>query len=181
MNITLTRSLIVILLPGAIALTPFIVAILLAHPEYLKTYTEYRVELWSIGAGLAIILGMFMEGVSSYLEVIWDESIGNTYAVEDNWYRYLSATYENEPVAYRYISTKVTTMYFELAMFWVTLMSSIGWPLAICMAKINNADSWATLAMVVGLILAAYFYWQAKSSHGVLCTARLKVNAINGK
>lgn len=144
-------------------------------------YKEYKVELWCTGAGLAIILGMFMEGISSYLEVKWDESIGSTYAVEENWYRYLSATYENEPVAYRYISTKVTTMYFELAMFWVALASTVGWPLTICMTKVKNADNWATLAMIIAIFLAVYFFWQAKSSHVVLCTARLKVNSINGK
>ncbi|TVV43112.1 hypothetical protein [Thalassolituus sp. C2-1] len=181
MNITLTRSLLVILLPGAMALSPWIVLLLITHPDYIPIYKEYKYELLGIGAGLSVLFGMIFEGISSYVEVRWDDTIGCTYKVEENWHKYLAASYENEPVAYRYISTKVTTMYFEFAMMWVAASSAFGWAWVVCSFKPLHFEAWAWACVIVGLSMSWYFKYMAKSSHELLCIIRLKVNMINNK
>lgn len=69
MNITLTRSLLVILLPGAMFLMPWVVFILITYPHCLKTYELYKYEYVLVLFGFSVFTGMLLEGFGASIEV----------------------------------------------------------------------------------------------------------------
>jgi len=87
MPFTLTRSLIVVLVPGIVATAPWILLIAIYFP---------------------LAVGGVLEGIGSNLEVKWDKERDSDFDVQENWYKYLALTPSVEPVGFRYISRNVT-------------------------------------------------------------------------
>ncbi|MCD8522581.1 MAG: hypothetical protein LRY66_05970 [Saccharospirillaceae bacterium] len=181
MNITLTRSLLVILLPGAMFLMPWVVFILSAYPDCLKTYESYKYEYVVVLFGLSVFTGMLLEGLGASIEVHWDRIREVEYDIKKNWYAYLAAQYEAEIVGYKYITSRVTTMYFELGMMWVAMSAAISsWFLLYSF----NSECFILKTILITMlcfIAMIYFYRMAYSSHEVLCKARQEINGLNGR
>jgi len=181
MNITLTRSLLVILLPGAMFLMPWGLFILISYPDCLKAYELYKYEYVAVLFGLSVFTGMLLEGLGASIEVHWDRTRETKYDIDKNWYAYLAAQYETEIVGYKYITSRVTTMYFELGMMWVAMSAAISsWFL---LYKFNSECFVFNAIVMTTLCFFAmiYFYRMAYSSHKVLCKARQKINSLNGR
>ncbi|MDQ2078531.1 hypothetical protein [Marinimicrobium sp. ABcell2] len=174
MPVTLTRTVLVILIPGGIALVSWILLYL------LKVDTESAdsfYQLYSMPINLCffaavVIIGTIIEGANTHLEVRWDNKREEEYDVENNWYAYLSCTPSSEPVAFKYFTRLVTTMYFELGMMWATLSFGLGVASIICTLKPSYYTLYSLVTVVFSILLAIYLYFQASTSHEVLCKAR---------
>ncbi|MDB5925454.1 MAG: hypothetical protein JWN13_4390 [Betaproteobacteria bacterium] len=115
MPITLTRSLLVILLPGFVALAPWAFWFASKVPKFDQIYKTYDILANAMLVGLAILIGCIIEIIVTHFEARWDKQRDSEFSVHANWYDYL-ASHPPEPIGFRYISRRATTLYFELAM-----------------------------------------------------------------
>ncbi len=176
MPITLTRSLLVILIPGGISMIPWLITVAIISEKNLSFYTSYSLLFNILGFAMAVIVGMFFEGFNTFIECRWDKEREEKYLVNKNWYDYLSFKYEKEPVGFRYLSNRVTTMYFEMAMVWTSLIFSTGLIFLIYIINSKSKIVYLMVIVVLAFISISYFYRQAKNTHEVLCKTRMEIN-----
>jgi hypothetical protein len=94
----------------------------------------------------------------------------------ENWYTYLSRQLDPEPVGFRYLSRMVTTLYFELGMLFATPIFAEGTGVAVAHFYPQRTCPIVALANVVAIGFIAYFTWQARETHLVLCRTRKEIN-----
>lgn len=127
MPFTLTRSLLVILIPGAIAVLPWLALILIRSSLQWDCIKEFKTELGVFCFLCSVIVGGLFEGLNSCIEVRLDRfRSGEFPRLIDDWYDYLCLHRDKEPVAFRYISSRATTMYFEFSMAWASPIFGYG-------------------------------------------------------
>ena len=155
---TLTRSLLVIILPGLVAILPWALWLASKIERLDHLYQTYGVLANALLVGLAILIGSIAESSLTNLEVKWDREREETYQVKENWYAYLALQPSRELVGFRYISRLVTTLYFELSMMVASPLALSG--LAVLFADYTYRLGW--LAVVALLLLAigsiVFFY-----------------------
>lgn len=180
MPITLTRALLGILIPGGVALASWILLILIGLDRGdLDVYKDFSIPVNASFVALIIIAGSIIEGISTHVEVRWDVEREDALQVTENWYFYLCSPYE-ECVAQKYIARMVTTMYFELCMVFATLSFGVGLSAVICTVKPKCYDVWSIVTIAISALISFYFWWQAKTSHQVLCTVRKEMRERSG-
>jgi hypothetical protein len=176
MTMTLTRSLLTILIPGIVAASPWLLA-LVQNTEATLGFDKYPSLANALLFAVVAVAGAFCEGLGTTIESRWDKERESDYSIKENWYVYLSRSLDKEPVGYRYISRLVTTMYFELSMMFAIPSFLLGGCL---LASLRFPDYWclfAILALTAGVASTLYLHWQARSSHRVLCETRQELNA----
>jgi hypothetical protein len=171
MPLTLTRSLLVVLVPGIVGLAPWLLLAVQLWPGLKETYGKYTLPSNAILFAAVVVVGSFFEGLATILEVRWDKQCESKYAVQENWYAYLARA-GPEPVGNRYIARMFTTLYFELTMLFATSAFLLG--AAVLVWQSNAAHpvllSLALVALAIGAVF--YFRWQAHGTHVVLCEVR---------
>jgi hypothetical protein len=172
---TLTRSLLVIILPGLVAILPWALWLASKVDKLDDLYKTYAVLANALLVGLAILVGSIAESALTYLEVKWDGEREAAYQVTENWYAYLALQPSHEPVGFRYISLRVTTLYFELAMMVAAPLALVG--LAVLFFDYAYRLWWLAPAVLVILAMASlvFFYRSAKQTHLVLCQVRREI------
>ena len=99
----LTRSTVTVLVPGIVALSPWVLA-LVQHTDATFGFKGYPTLAHSLFFASVIVVGVVCDGLGSYIEARWDGRRNSELEVEENWYKYLSTVLEHEPVGYRYLS-----------------------------------------------------------------------------
>jgi hypothetical protein len=167
--LTLTRSVMVILVPGVVALAPWLLLTVRTWPRLMEAYAAYEAASNAMLFATVVVVGSVLEGFASWIEVRWDQEREKEFEVRKHWIAYLSRV-GPEPVGHRYISRMVTTLYFELSMLFATPLFFFG--------SAVLAQRWgAPLALpvsvaAVALVAIIYFRLQARSTHKVLCEVR---------
>lgn len=178
MPIDLTRSVLVILIPGAVAVAPWLLWLLLYTDATLGYVEKYSTVANTVSFAVAAIAGLVCETLGSWIEVRWDEEREKEYDVMTNWYAYLARTNSPEPVGHRYLSRLATMFYFELSMLFAIIPFSIGAAVLVYLRFPQHDALLASLIVVVALIVGAWFRFNAKETHRVLCLTRLKLNKL---
>lgn len=177
MPFTLTRSILVVVIPGLVALGPWSLWVVFKIGNFEELYKSYSILINASLVGVAVIIGSMFEGLLSHLEVRWDKEREQEFKVRDNWFDYLAQQCSAEPVGFRYISRMLTTMYFELSMMVAAPLSLTG----IAVLIYDHSPSWRCLGAAALVLLASgavwFFFREAKSTHGVLCEARKEINS----
>jgi hypothetical protein len=180
MPLDLTRSLLVVLIPGAIALSPWLLCLVHGSPTALIYIDKYQNYALGVIFAVVVIGGLTCETVGSWIEINWDKEKESKFDVTENWYAYLSNRITPEPVGYRYLSRKATAFYFELAMFVACLPFIAG-------MAVFARQAWPNLILtnLVVVFLSAFaafwFRWNARTTHEVLCRARREINERSAK
>ncbi len=172
MPLTLSRSLVVVLVPGIVACAPWLLLCAEHAPELNDLYKAYQVPGNALLFALVVVVGSVLEGLGSWSEVRWDKERDTKFKVQENWYRYLAQTTEHEPVGFRYISRTVTTMYFELTMSIAGPGMILGIGAILVSLRVNF---WYWIAgLALGIACAAFWFFrgQARDSHEILCKVR---------
>ena len=176
MPMTLTRSLLTVLIPGLIAIAPWLL-MLVQHTDATLGFQEYPTLANSLVFASAAVAGSVFETLGTKIEVEWDNKRELEYSVSENWIAYLARTFDKEPVAYRYLSRLATTLYSELAMIFAAPSFFLG---AFVLGSLRFPDGWhvfGILGLASSVASASYFYKQACSTHLVLCKTRQEINS----
>jgi hypothetical protein len=171
--LTITRAVLVILIPGLLTLAPWVLWSVLHYENMSVLYKNYS-TLFNVTIIIsAIIIGSVIEGLTSRLEVRWDEEREEKYNVDENWYDYLAQQCMAEPVGFKYISSMFNMLYFELSMMVASPIALVGF--AFLVYKYITA-SYAIMCGLLAIVSVIFFFKQAKDSHRVLCKARKEIN-----
>jgi predicted transporter len=169
----LTRSLLVVLIPGAIGSAPWLFWLLLITQGYPERYSTIANV---VGFGVAVILGLFFETLGTWIELGWDKEKDEKFQIKENWYIYLSRCSSPEPVGHRYLSRLVTGLYFELTMMVAVVPFSIGATALLFMRFPEQREVFLPLVALGAAALVIYFWYNARVTHELLCKTRLELN-----
>lgn len=174
MPLTLTRAILVIIIPGLLTLAPWILWLVLQYEEVSSLYKDYSTLINAAIIVLAIIIGTIIEGLMSFLEVKWDKEHEEKYQVRENWYAYLSQQCMTEPIGFRYLSHMFNMLYFELSMMIASPIALAGF----AFITYKYFPKWYVLisALLLAIFSILFFRKQAKDSYDVLCKTRLELN-----
>jgi hypothetical protein len=177
MPTTLTRSLLAVLIPGLVACASWLLVLFQRVPDALPLVERWPPPL-AYGALFAIVavVGSVIEGLASHLENLWDTGRDEAYDVMEHWYAYLSRQLDPEPVGFRYLSRMVTTLYFELGMLFAAPSFAVGMGVLLAQFNPRHTCPIVALASLAALGFIAYFVWQARETHQVLCKTRKQIN-----
>jgi hypothetical protein len=175
MPMTLTRSLLTILIPGLVAIAPWLL-ILVQHTPATLGFDKYVVLANALVFASAATVGSIFESIGTGAEVEWDKELEAEFAVEENWYAYLAKSFEKEPVGYRYLSRLVTSLYFELSMRIAVPVFVFGACILACLRFQDLLVLIAVASLAIAVILGRYFHRQARHTHRVICETRLEFN-----
>jgi hypothetical protein len=171
---TVTRSVLTVLVPGLIAIAPWLLA-LVQHTQATFGFDKYPTLAHLMLFASVVVAGSIFEGVGSLFEVHWDKKLCGEMDVEGDWYSYLAT--KDSLVGHRYISRLVTTLYFELSMM-LSVPTFIAGASALAVLRFSSLRWWSLiLSGAVAISVAYYFYWQAKTTHRVLCITRRELRA----
>jgi len=85
-SFNLTRSLLVVFVPGVVGVAPWVLFLLHAIPEVASLYGSYPVFFQAVVFSLVIVAGTIFEGgCGSRQEVKWDKRREREYPVAANW------------------------------------------------------------------------------------------------
>ena len=176
MPVDLTRSLLVILIPGAVAAAPWLLVLVLYTSATLGYVEKYTTIANAVCFAVAVIAGLICETLGTWIEVRWDKQREKAHDISENWFAYLAHQLPNEPVGYRYLSRLATMLYFELAMLIASVPFAIGvWVLLYL--RFPQHALVVSIAMSLGIVaVVIYFKVNAKKTHEVLCVTRRQLN-----
>jgi hypothetical protein len=177
MPIDLTRSLMTVLLPGLVAVAPWLLWLADRFTEVPVAYAEYQVPSQALLFAVVAVTGAVLEGLATSYEDWLDKRREQRLEVSRNWFDYLANVPDHEPVGFRYMSRLATTMYFEMTMMCASLSFFPG--LGFLLFR-HVAPHWQAILLILTPVLmiavALYFGWQASMSHEVLCRTRKEIN-----
>lgn len=176
MPLNLTRSILAILVPGGIAVAPWLILVFQTWPFLAEQYKAYPFLAHGLLFGIIVIIGTVLESIGSTMEERWDKQRGKEYSVLEHWYAYLSRSIDSEPVAHRYISRLVTRMYFQLTMTYATVLFSLGFATMAFLAGSKMLIIIGLVLIAVGMGTSIHFEIQAKNTHLELCEIRRELN-----
>jgi len=178
--LNLTRSVLTILIPGAVASAPWLLWALIEIDPTGNYYEKYAFPIHVLSFVVAVVVGSIINTLVSYIELAWDNSQGSKDApkigdswLEKDWYAYLSSAFgETEPVGYRYLSHLVSALYFELGMIGAVPIGVLA--VAVFLMHHNHC-AWAVASVVAAAAFGALFYKTAQHTHLVLCKTRREI------
>ena len=187
MPLHLSRSLLTVILPGIVATAPWLLFLLTDVPALQNWYLTHAFPVHVAAFAIAVTTGALFEGVGSYIECLWDQSMSSEsvpVVAPDNWvlrdwYAYLGKAFGSaEPVAYRYLSRKVTALYFELGMMQAIPIGLVGLG---ALTQLLFPEHHGFLLLFVGLAFVAVFVFFkfANDTHGVLCETHYFLNNLS--
>ena len=174
MPTTLSRSLLTIIIPGLVAVAPWLV-FLVQHTTATLGADENAVLSNALIFALVVVVGSTCEGLGTYLEYRWDDQLESKHQVQEHWIRYLRYSGEREPVAFRYLSRLVTTLYFELAMLFAAPSFVVGATVLAALRFAQNRWWIIPLGVMLAIAFAFYFRYQAKQTHEGMCKIRKEI------
>jgi len=86
----LSRSLLVIIIPGAVATTTWVLFLSLQYQSVLTFYDAHEVTGNVVLFVLSVLCGSIIENFGTSIEVGWDSERESALHVSDNWYKYLA-------------------------------------------------------------------------------------------
>jgi hypothetical protein len=146
------------------------------YTEATLGFDQNRVIANALLFAVVAVVGSLFEGLGSLIEVRWDKERESKHDVKENWYRYLSRQFDSEPVGYRYLSRLATTLYFELSMLFAVPLFLVGSGLLAALRFREYACAIVISSALAVVVLAVYFWWQARCTHEVLCETRREIN-----
>ncbi len=126
MPLTLSRSFLVNVLPGFVAIAPWVILAAVRFPQFAELYGKFSTVVNGALVGAAILVGAILETAMGYIENNWDNKAPKDLTLEEDWYEYLALEVDDKPIGFEYISRKVTSLYFELTMMPASFLFFLG-------------------------------------------------------
>jgi hypothetical protein len=95
---TLSRSTVTILVPGTVALSPWLL-LLVQHTSATLGYKDYATLANAMVLAGVIVTGSICEGLGTFVELHWDCKRESELEIKENWHKYLSKVLTKNPSA----------------------------------------------------------------------------------
>lgn len=172
MPLTLSRSFLVNVLPGFVAIAPWVILVAVHFPQFAILYEKFSTVVHGALVGAAILVGAVLETAMTYLENKWDEKTPKELNIDEDWYEYLALEVKDKPIGFDFISRKVTSLYFELTMIPASFLFFLGLGLLPRVMFHEPAPIYPIGATVMAFASAWMFKKTARHSFDVLLLTR---------
>jgi len=171
------RPIAITLVPGTIALTPFIFLFHNYFPNVYKILSNQPTITGLLLILISIAVGLILEDVGSLIEVIIWYFVKESDDDDNNWYKYLRVAFKSEPIGNKYIGNIVLRMKFEnsFAPALVLLCCGIVWLRILDQIKSSCLTAWLVLVL---FLVAIFLIYESYSSAKLL--KRLRKELLNG-
>ncbi|MGZ5856563.1 MAG: hypothetical protein ACXWJK_04920 [Burkholderiaceae bacterium] len=166
------RPIVVILVPGLMAVTPFMIVASHLNPLLIDAMEKYQVVSVALFVAILIACGHIIEDIGSRIEVIYWERISKS-TDEDNWYKYLKSDSLKDCPADGYIKYTVIRMKFESSFAVASIFSWFGYCWLYHLNIVCKTIYWWGTAAL--LLLAVYLTYEACAGVKLLMTLRAKL------
>jgi len=168
------RPLVTLLIPGALAISSWIVAILWKFPSLRQLSSQNQTPTVWLIVLLTIMVGIIIEDWGTRIETRWDKRADKKTKDEHtkNWCTYLRTSFIADPIGRRYARSIVLRLKFELGVFFASIISvlGLGWLLYLGM----QCGVGLTMILLCSS-LAAWEYKEAADTHKLLGTVRAEL------
>ena len=165
------RPLATLLIPGAIGISTWFIALLWNFPTLRKLVNQNQTESSLILLLAAIFGGMVFEDLGARWEVQldrWADARTNNEHTK-NWWSYLQMAFNSDPIGRRYARTMVLRLKFELGTAFAMISALLGLIRLTVIGLNLSAALWIGL---VCLMCTAWLFKEAKDTHKVLSKTR---------
>lgn len=177
LNLSLDKAVIQILIPGMLAVTPFLFLLLDTLPPLKLYLINNQTVLITTFTLLGVAAGMIVDNIGGRFEVhVIDKSLKDKFPFfESDWAKFLCITYEHEPVGHRYLRNMLFRMKFELSTGIALILMAIGSAIIACRFGLFANSFWSTIfCLIMQLLISSYLLFiEAKSSAKILAKTRM--------
>lgn len=168
------RPLVTLLIPGAFAISSWVVALVWKFPALQglisRNHTETAWILFLIITATGIIIEDWGARVESALDKRANKQTQGKHS--ENWYAYLRTAFVADPIGRGYTRSLVIRLKFELGIFFSSLATAGGLVWLLCLGM-NSAAAISLICLC--LLLAAWELKEATDTHGVLAINRAEL------
>lgn len=172
----LFQHVVTMLVPGAVALGPFVIWVFWRFPEVRTIAAQSLVASGLIITLTLLVVGLLLFEIGSFIEVKWmdqrlDCRTGNKHS--ENWYRYLALELPEDHNGRRYVGRMVVFLKFELATMVGFPLCALSFLILFRGAAIPPGIWW--LIVFVSLVSTILQTWAAHQTHEALSAIRGKI------
>jgi hypothetical protein len=178
----LFRPVTTLIIPGAIALGPWILVIRSYYPVVHTFWTNHPDAFVAIISICVISAGLVLDNVGAAIEYYaWDAILKHRQSGHwDRWEAYLKLKISDEYVGQRYLRNTLVRMKFELAMIPALTSFGIGLAWSDCRYHLWSTPSFTWIAILIGMA-AGFFAWESFQSAKILANTRRLLLEAEGK
>jgi hypothetical protein len=167
------RPFVTLLIPGAVAIIPYILILLHYHSELLDFWNKNSGSILTLLLLFAVAVGLIIEDLGAWIESsVLDKILKkkNSNHMVD-WDEYLKLSFEKEPIGQQYLDTIVLRMKFELGFGIALIIFFAG---LLWYNIINGFCSWISFLIMTFfiVILCAYLFRESYDSAKTLGKTR---------
>lgn len=183
-NKSMFHQLIVIIIPGALVVLPFCMAIYLLPSNIVFIQLvcflgEKNVAFYSIISLIILLVGMILENIGSWIEDAWLDKPNNVKISAWNFYLFSDCGDNKIKVFHKYVDSIAFRYKFELSLIPALSFLFVEW-LWILHLECNYFNCFAIAIITSGILLVLWFTWaQAKTSCRYLNKLRCAFMAAN--
>lgn len=172
---SLNRTLLNTLVPGLIAIAPWLL-LLLQHTSATLGLKEYPTVANAFLFAAVAVAGSLCNGFGTAIESnVFDPAQKKNYPVDEDWFDYLAFN-GKEPVAFRYLARLYTTLSFELSMVVATPLFALSGGLLLYLRfPVIGIPAGILIGLAASVVSGLLFYTEARRTHEVLCQTRNEV------
>jgi hypothetical protein len=175
-NTDFFRALTTIIIPGAIAASPWSVQLVSTFAPLKSLVSKNHVETAFILFVVVVFVGLVIEDIGarieSWLDSCADKRTDAKHTKE--WYAYLRTAFICEPIGRRYIRTLVTRLKFELGTSIAIFIAAVG-ILVLWIEGFSSSRLSLTLILLSVGLVAYLGLCEAPASHRLLARARTEM------
>lgn len=160
----LFRPLVTLVVPGAIALGPYVIVTRSKVPPVAAFWASEPAGFVTILLVAVLAGGLILEDVGSRIETLWDRvNAKQESSLQAEWHAYLQLQDTKDSAGQHYLDSLLLRMKFELSMAPALLLHAIG---LIWINAIHRLFTTTSMGLLAGgiTLLALYLLWESRSS-----------------
>jgi hypothetical protein len=168
------RPIVTLLIPGAIGISTWFIALLWSFPELKGLVSKNHAE-----AGLVMLLAMIFAGlVLEDFGARWEKQLDNkANELTDQlhrrqWYEYLRTAFRADPTGRGYLRSLVLRLKFELGTAFAMLSAALG---CIWLALLGLGWKAVTATELLCIAFVIWALWEACQTHDLLAQTRAEL------
>ena len=164
------RPLVTLLIPGALGISSWTIALLWKYPALKELITQNHTETAWVLVLIVTAVGVVIEDFGARIETAFDSAANKIHTDHlDNWYAYLRTSFVADPIGRRYVRSLVLRLKFELGTVFGSVLAAGGLVWLACLGM--KGSTFVTLILFC-FILAGWECFEAKATHGALANCR---------
>lgn len=165
------RPLVTILIPGGLALSSWIIAVLWKFPAVKDLIVRNHTETAWIFVLLMTAIGIVIEDWGARIESAWDRTADRHTDGEHTriWYEYLRCAFVADPIGRRYTRSVVLRLKFELGTACGCMIAALG---LVWLVILGLNCGIGLVLIVLSAVFAGLEIMEAKDTHALLAMTR---------